>query len=107
MQSASAPHSFLGIDEDGCTAIIRTKGNRCGHVVLRGGRERTNYDPQSIAETVAALEKAGQDAAIMVDCSHANSLKQHAKQEEVAQSVIAQRAGGNAALIGLMVESYL
>ena len=107
MQSAHASHSFLGIDQDGFTAIIRTRGNRSGHVVLRGGRENTIYDPQSIADSVKALEEAGQPAALMVDCSHANSLKQHAKQEEVAQSVIAQRADGNKALIGLMIESFL
>jgi 3-deoxy-7-phosphoheptulonate synthase len=107
MQSARAPHSFLGIDQNGVTAIIRTKGNPWGHVVLRGGHKATNYDEKSIADAVTALEKAGQPAALMVDCSHANSLKQHAKQEEVAQSVIAQRAAGNTALIGLMVESFL
>ena len=76
-------------------------------MVLRGGRLRTNYDAQSITEAVAALEKQGQEASLMVDCSHANANKQHAQQEEVARSVIAQRAAGNKALIGLMVESYL
>src|ERR1041385_711064 len=107
MQAAQAPHSFLGIDQDGFIAIVRTKGNRFGHVVLRGGRTRPNYDPASIAEATAALEKAKQDAVLMVDCSHANSGKQHAQQEEVARSVVAQRAAGNKALIGLMIESYL
>jgi 3-deoxy-7-phosphoheptulonate synthase len=107
MQAARAPHSFLGVDQDGFSSIVRTKGNRFGHVVLRGGRGRTNYDPGSIAEAVAALEKAGQDPVVMVDCSHANSGKQHAQQEEVARNVVAQRADGNKALIGLMVESYL
>jgi 3-deoxy-7-phosphoheptulonate synthase len=107
MQSARAPHSFLGIDEDGATTIVRTKGNPYGHVVLRGGRLGSNYDPESIAAATAALQKAGQDPAIMVDCSHANSEKQHARQEEVARDVLEQRAGGNAALIGLMVESFL
>jgi 3-deoxy-7-phosphoheptulonate synthase len=101
------PHSFLGIDQDGFTSVVRTKGNRDGHVVLRGGRAATNYDPHSIAAAVAALEKAKQNPALMVDCSHANSNKQHAQQEEVARSVIAQRADGNEALIGLMVESNL
>ena len=107
MQAAQAPHSFLGIDQDGITSIVRTKGNRDGHIVLRGGRARTNYDADSIAEAVAALEKAGQIASLMVDCSHANSNKQPAKQEEVAQSVIQQRVGGTKALTGLMVESNL
>jgi 3-deoxy-7-phosphoheptulonate synthase len=107
MQSALSPHSFLGIDQNGATAIIRTRGNNFGHVVLRGGRAATNYDKSSIEAAIKALEKARHTPSIMVDCSHANSLKQHARQEDVARDVIAQRAAGNNALIGLMVESYL
>lgn len=107
MGAARHAHSFLGIDPDGATAIIRTTGNPDGHVVLRGGRQRTNYDAASIAESVAQLQKAGLPPVLMVDCSHANSGKQHAKQEEVWHSVTEQRAAGNAALIGMMVESYL
>ena len=107
MQAAQASHSFLGIDQDGYTAIVRTRGNREGHVVLRGGHKNTNYDADSIAEAVAALEKAKQNPSLMVDCSHANSLKKHAQQEMVAQSAISQRAAGNEAIIGLMIESYL
>jgi len=107
MMAARSPHSFLGVDQDGFTSIVRTKGNSFGHVVLRGGRKGTNYDASSIAEAVEALKKEGQSPALMVDCSHANSNKKHAQQEEVARSVVAQRAEGNTALIGLMVESYL
>ncbi len=107
MQAARAPHSFLGVDQDGFTAIVRTKGNPYGHVVLRGGRSGTNYDAASIEEAVKALQKAGQTPSLMVDCSHANSNKQYAQQEEVARSVVAQRVAGNTALIGLMLESYL
>ena len=107
LQAAQAGHSFLGVDQDGFTSVVRTRGNKLGHVVLRGGRAQTNYDASSIADAVAALEKAGQDAALMVDCSHANSHKKHAEQEEVARSVVAQRAQGNTALIGLMIESFL
>jgi 3-deoxy-7-phosphoheptulonate synthase len=107
MGAAMHPHSFLGIDQDGVTSIIRTTGNPDGHVVLRGGRLRANYDSESIAEAVSQLAKAGLPPVLMVDCSHANSGKQHARQEEVWQNVVAQRAAGNAALIGLMVESYL
>lgn len=107
MQAARAPHSFLGVDQDGFTAIVRTGGNPLGHIVLRGGRAHANYDAISIAEAVAALEKAGQSPALMVDCSHANSNKQYAYQEEVARDVIEQRTSGNTALIGLMLESYL
>ncbi len=107
MQAARAPHSFLGIDQDGLTSIIRTRGNADGHIVLRGGRARTNYDEKSLAEAVEALEKEGQNSSLMVDCSHANSLKKHARQEEVARSAVQQRAEGNKAMIGLMIESYL
>src|SRR5258705_1474949 len=107
MTSARAPHNFLGIDQDGVTSIIRTTGNPHGHVVLRGGRLQTNYDPESIVTAVATLKKAGLPSVLMVDCSHANSGKQHARQEEVWRSVIQQRVGGNTSLIGLMVESFL
>ncbi|MBI3880042.1 MAG: 3-deoxy-7-phosphoheptulonate synthase [Verrucomicrobia bacterium] len=107
MTSARTPHSFLGIDQEGVTSIIRTIGNPFGHVVLRGGRAMTNYDPASIAAAAAQLRKHNLPDALMVDCSHANSAKQHAKQEEVWQSVIAQRVAGSPALIGTMVESYL
>jgi 3-deoxy-7-phosphoheptulonate synthase len=107
MMAARTPHSFLGIDQEGVTSIIRTTGNPHGHVVLRGGRLQANYDPESIAASEAKLRKSGLPAVLMVDCSHANSGKQHARQEEVWKSVVNQRAEGNTALIGLMVESYL
>jgi 3-deoxy-7-phosphoheptulonate synthase len=107
MQSARTPHSFLGIDQDGLTSIIRTAGNAVGHLVLRGGRTRTNFDQQSIAEAEAALKRAGLPPVLMVDCSHANSGKQHARQEQVWSSVVEQRANGGLSLIGLMVESFL
>ena len=68
---------------------------------------QANYDPESIAAAVGSLKKAGLSSVLMVDCSHANSGKQHARQEEVWKSVIHQRGSGNTALIGLMVESYL
>ena len=107
MSSARTPHSFLGIDQDGFTSLIRTRGNPEGHVVLRGGRARTNYDPQSIAEAAAQLAKNQLPPVLMVDCSHANSLKQHARQEDVWRSLIEQRAAGTRAIIGAMIESYL
>jgi 3-deoxy-7-phosphoheptulonate synthase len=107
MISARSPHSFLGIDQDGVTSIIRTTGNPAGHVVLRGGRTRTNYDEESLKVSEARLLQAGLPAGLMVDCSHANSGKQHTRQEEVWRSVIEQRAAGNRALVGAMLESYL
>jgi 3-deoxy-7-phosphoheptulonate synthase len=107
MSSARTPHSFLGIDQDGFTSLVRTRGNPDGHVVLRGGRARPNYDPQSIGEACAQLAKHNLPNVLMVDCSHANSLKQHARQEDVWRSLIEQRAAGTRAIIGAMVESYL
>lgn len=107
MQSARTPHSFLGIDQDGCTSVIRTTGNPVGHVVLRGGRNRPNFDAASVAEAEISLQKAGLPPVLMVDCSHANSAKQHQRQGEVWKSVIEQRLSGTQSVIGVMVESYL
>lgn len=107
MGAAQHPHSFLGIDVDGATSIVRTSGNPDGHVVLRGGRARTNYDADSIRDAEATLVKSGLPPVLMVDCSHANSAKQFARQEDVWRAVIEQRAGGTRSLVGLMVESYL
>ena len=107
MGAAMRPHSFLGIDQDGFTSIVRTTGNTTGHVVLRGGRLLTNYDAASISEAEVKLTQAGLRPGLMVDCSHANSSKQHARQEDVWRSVIEQRATGTRALTGVMVESYL
>lgn len=107
MLSARHPHSFLGIDSGGLTSVIRTTGNPYGHLVLRGGKAGTNYDRESIAAAVAALRKAGLREGLMVDCSHANSAKVFARQEEVWKSVLEQRAAGNRALVAVMIESHL
>lgn len=107
MLSARHPHSFLGIDSGGLTSVIRTTGNPYGHLVLRGGKGGTNYDPDSTSAAVNALRKAGLRDALMVDCSHANSAKVYARQEEVWNSVLGQRAAGNRALVAAMVESHL
>ncbi len=107
MGAARSPHSFLGIDADGATGIVRTTGNPHGHVVLRGGRARTNYDAGSILEAESALIRHKLPPVLMVDCSHANSAKQHARQEDVWHSVIDQRVGGTKSLVGMMVESHL
>jgi 3-deoxy-7-phosphoheptulonate synthase len=107
MSAARHPHSFIGIDEDGVTSVVRTTGNPVGHVVLRGGRRRANYDAASIAQAETQLAAHGLPRVLMVDCSHANSGKEPARQEEVWRNVIAQRAAGARSLIGLMVESYL
>jgi 3-deoxy-7-phosphoheptulonate synthase len=107
MGAARHRHSFLGMDQEGATSIVRTTGNPDGHVVLRGGRARTNYDATSIADAEATLRKHNLPAVMMVDCSHANSEKKHARQEEVWRSVIEQRIGGTKSVIGMMVESHL
>lgn len=107
MASAMNPHSFVGIDAQGMTCVVRTTGNPWGHIVLRGGSQRTNYDPASIAETIVCLEKADLSPVVMVDCSHANSEKKPERQEAVWNSVVRQRAEGNRRIIGLMVESNL
>jgi 3-deoxy-7-phosphoheptulonate synthase len=107
MKSAMTPHSFLGIDQEGFTCVVRTNGNPDGHVVLRGGRLSSNYDAESIATAASNLGKAGLPPGLMVDCSHANSNKQHARQEEVWHSLMDQRLAGTPSLIGVMIESHL
>jgi 3-deoxy-7-phosphoheptulonate synthase len=107
MGATRHPHSFVGINEDGVTSIVRTSGNPHAHVVLRGGRAMTNYDAASILAAEQKLTSEKLAPILMVDCSHANSSKQFAKQEDVWHSVIEQRVGGTRSLIGLMVESHL
>ena len=107
MGATRHPHSFLGMNEDGVTSIVRTNGNPDAHVVLRGGRAMTNYDAASIKLAEEKLISEKLPPVLMVDCSHANSGKKFAKQEEVWRSVIEQRVGGTKSLIGLMVESHL
>ena len=107
MGATRHPHSFLGINEDGVTSIVRTTGNPHAHVVLRGGRSKTNYDAESIRAAEEKLLSEKLQPVVMVDCSHANSEKKFARQEEVWHSVIRQRIEGTRSLIGLMVESSL
>lgn len=107
MQSACSPHHFLGIDDDGQTCIVATRGNADGHVILRGGSGKPNYDPQNVAEAAQTLADAGLPARLVVDCSHANSSKKHERQEIVWNSLIEQRAAGQKAIIGAMLESNL
>lgn len=107
MLSARHPHHFLGIDDTGAVAVVQTVGNPEGHVVLRGGRARTNFDAASIAEAAVQLRRANLPDGLMVDCSHANSSKQHAKQEEVWGNLVSQRVEGCEPLIGVMIESHL
>jgi 3-deoxy-7-phosphoheptulonate synthase len=105
--SASHPHSFLGINGQGRVAIVRTRGNRHGHVVLRGGDGRPNYDTVSVAMAEQALAKAKLPANIVVDCSHANSFKNPELQPLVMADVVNQVRLGNKSLVGVMIESNL
>ncbi len=107
IDAATHPHNFLGIDREGRTAIVETIGNPDGHIVLRGGGGKPNYDAETIAHAEALLAKAGLQPAIMVDCSHANSYKDHDRQEEVLNSVMDQIANGNRSICSLMVESNI
>ncbi len=106
LQSAARSHSFLGINPQGQSAVIRTLGNHYGHIVLRGG-DRPNYDSVSIALCEKALRDKKQPLNIVVDCSHANSFKDPAIQPLVMRDCVHQILEGNQSIVGLMVESNL
>jgi 3-deoxy-7-phosphoheptulonate synthase len=107
LQSVANPHRFLGINGDGQVSVVKTKGNPYGHVVLRGGGGKPNYDSVSVALCEQEIEKSGIPNNIMVDCSHANSNKDPALQPLVMDNVANQILEGNRSIIGLMVESHL
>ncbi len=107
MSAALHEHSFLGINYEGRTSIVHTRGNPDVHIVLRGGNDGPNYQPQAIAETTALLEKNNLPLSIMVDCSHANSNKDHTRQDAVLNDVIDQILAGNRAINSVMLESNL
>lgn len=105
--SVSSPHSFLGINQAGQVAIIRTLGNRYGHIVLRGGSKGPNYDSVTIALAEKDLAKNKLPANIVIDCSHANSNKDPSLQPLVLTDVVHQIAEGNRSIVGVMLESNL
>jgi 3-deoxy-7-phosphoheptulonate synthase len=107
MLAGREPHRFLGIDAEGKTCVIHTRGNPWGHLILRGGYAGPNYDAESLADAAARLTAAGLPPRFLVDCSHANSNKDYRRQSEVWESVISQRLAGNDGVIGLMLESNL
>ncbi|MDN4590015.1 3-deoxy-7-phosphoheptulonate synthase [Xenophilus aerolatus] len=106
IQAAARGHHFLSVHKNGQVAIVQTKGNRDCHVILRGGKA-PNYDAASVAAACADLEAAKLPPTLMVDCSHANSSKQHQKQVDVARDIAGQIAGGSRSVFGVMVESHL
>jgi len=105
--SAARAHAFLGVNGQGRSAVIRTRGNRYGHLVLRGGGGRPNFDTVSISLAEEALAKAKLPCSIVVDCSHANSWKKPEMQPLVMRDVVHQIREGNGSIVGLMVESFL
>ncbi|MEI6593590.1 MAG: 3-deoxy-7-phosphoheptulonate synthase [Holophagaceae bacterium] len=105
--SAASPHSFLGLSNQGRSSVVRTRGNAYGHLVLRGGGDRPNYDTVSIAMAEQALAKAKLPGNIVVDCSHANSGKKPELQPLVLRDCLNQIACGNRSIVGLMLESFL
>jgi 3-deoxy-7-phosphoheptulonate synthase len=107
LQSARHPHHFLGITQQGQSAVFRTRGNAYGHIVLRGGGGRTNYDSVSIALCERDLANGGLPVNIVVDCSHGNSGRDPALQPLVAENVGNQVLEGNRSIVGLMLESNL
>ena len=106
IQSASRPHHFLSVHKNGQVAIVETKGNPDCHLILRGGKA-PNYDAAHVEAACKDLEAAKLPATLMVDCSHANSSKQHEKQIDVARDIAAQLSGGARRIFGVMVESHL
>ena len=107
VRSAANPHHFLSVTKQGVAAIVATKGNPDTHVILRGGVSAANHDAASVAALCAALEKAKQPRRVLIDCSHANSNKDHTQQPATARAVAAQVADGQRAIVGLMLESFL
>ena len=107
VRAARNPHHFLSVTKQGLSAIVETRGNLDCHVILRGGSGKPNYHTEDIARTVEMLESAGLEGRLMVDCSHANSGKDHEKQPAVASALATQIADGNEAIFGLMMESFL
>lgn len=105
--AARASHAFMGMTKMGMAAIFETRGNDDTHVILRGGKSGPNFDAASVQACCAALQRAGLREQVMVDCSHANSNKSHARQVDVARDIAAQIAAGEPRIFGVMIESHL
>ena len=107
MKAARAQHNFLGIDHDGKTCVMSTRGNELGHLILRGGRNGPNYEAPHVAEASQMLRDAKLPPRLVIDCSHANSSKDYRRQPIVWNDAIQQRLAGNEEIVGLMLESNL
>ena len=107
LKSSTTSHSFIGIDQDGKTCVLKTKGNPDGHIISRGGTQRPNYNAEEIGEAADLMRDAGIEPAILVDCSHGNSRKRQANQETVLRRIIRQWEEPDSPIIGFMIESNL
>ncbi len=107
IRSSAHPHHFLSVTKQGVAAIVATAGNPDTHVILRGGSSGPNHDAASVAAVCEQLEASGLRPAVMIDCSHANSSKDHTRQPDVALEVAAQVRDGSRRVCGLMLESFL
>lgn len=107
IMSAANPHSFVGINPRGETALLKSKGNPHGHIILRGGKEGPNFNPEALANTLELLRQADLPARLLIDCSHDNADRLHEKQIKVFNAVINQVTEGNSAIRGLLLESNL
>ncbi len=107
LQSAKQPHNFLGINKLGQVSVFQTRGNAYGHIILRGGEGKPNYDPVSVQQAETELKTAGLPARITIDCSHGNSNKDYRLQPIVFESAIQQIINGNNSIVGMMLESNL
>jgi len=107
IKAASSPHSFMGIDRNGQSIIAETRGNKFGHLVMRGGAAGPNYGSEYVAFARVLLQKAEVSTGIIIDCSHANSQKDHKRQGLVLTDVAEQICQGNTIIAGVMLESFL
>jgi 3-deoxy-7-phosphoheptulonate synthase len=107
VRTAREPHSFMGVTEQGLAAIVETGGNPSAHVVLRGGTPGPNHDATSVRRTLDSLAVASLPAHLVIDLSHGNSLRDHARQPAVAREVATQIASGERGIVGVMAESFI
>jgi 3-deoxy-7-phosphoheptulonate synthase len=105
-KASTLPQTFVGVNSDGISSIVRTRGNPYTHIVLRGGNGHPNYNPERVYESIVLMQKHGLEPNIIVDCSHGNTNKDWTLQPDVLHSVVEQMASGNTHLVGTMMESY-
>jgi 3-deoxy-7-phosphoheptulonate synthase len=106
-RAAHGAHVFFGLDSGGRASVVTTTGNPDVHVILRGGTDGPNYQPEHVASALEAVQRAGMPPTIMIDASHGNSRKDHNQQAEVAREIAEQIAGGQRGIAGVMIESFL